>query len=153
MMRDPKTIEETVSKALEQLNVELVDLVIQTQGHKKVLQFFVDKAGGVTLDDCGELTDKIDAILEMENLIDGAYVLEVSSPGVHRVLNKPQHYQRFVNERVKVILKTPLNGLGFFTGIIALADDNGFVLADGTNNYRFEYDNIKKATLDPVLEF
>ena len=61
MMRDPKTIEETVSKALEQLNVELVDLVIQTQGHKKVLQFFVDKAGGVTLDDCGELTDKIDA--------------------------------------------------------------------------------------------
>ncbi len=153
MMRDPKTIEETVSKALEQLNVELVDLVIQTQGHKKVLQFFVDKAGGVTLDDCGELTDKIDAILEMENLIDGAYVLEVSSPGVHRVLKKPQHYQRFVNERVKVILKTPLNGLGFFTGIIALADDNGFVLADGTNNYRFEYDNIKKATLDPVLEF
>lgn len=152
-MRDPKTIEETVSKALEQLNVELVDLVIQTQGHKKVLQFFVDKAGGVTLDDCGELTDKIDAILEMENLIDGAYVLEVSSPGVHRVLKKPQHYQRFVNERVKVILKTPLNGLGFFTGIIALADDNGFVLADGTNNYRFEYDNIKKATLDPVLEF
>ena len=153
MMRDPKTIEETVSKALEQLNVELVDLVIQTQGHKKVLQFFVDKAGGVTLDDCGELTDKIDAILEMENLIDRDYVLEVSSSGVHRVLKKPQHYQRFVNERVKVILKTPLNGLGFFTGIIAQADDKGFVLADGTNNYRFEYDNIKKATLDPVLEF
>ncbi len=85
MMRDPKTIEETVAKALEQQNVELVDLVIQNQGRKKLLQFFVDKEGGVTLDDCGELSDKIDSILEMENLIDGAYILEVSSPGVHRV--------------------------------------------------------------------
>ncbi len=153
MMRDPKTIEETVGKALEQQNVELVDLIIQNQGRKKLLQFFVDKEGGVTLDDCGDLTDKIDAILEMENLIDGAYILEVSSPGVHRVLKKPAHFKRFVNERVKVVLKTPLNGLGFFTGLIAAADDQGFTLADGTNNYRFEYDNVKKATLDPVLEF
>lgn len=153
MMRDPKTIEETVAKALEQQNVELVDLVIQNQGRKKLLQFFVDKEGGVTLDDCGELSDKIDSILEMENLIDGAYILEVSSPGVHRVLKKPAHYKRFVNERVKVILKIPLNGLGFFTGNITAADDTGFTLADGSNTYRFEYDNIKKATLDPVLEF
>ena len=85
-MKDPRIIEETVAKALAAQNVELVDLVIQHQGRKKVLQFFVDKVGGVTLDDCGELTDKIDATLEMENLIDGAYVLEVSSPGVQRVL-------------------------------------------------------------------
>lgn len=153
MMRDPKTIEETVAKALEQQNVELVDLVIQNQGRKKLLQFFVDKEGGVTLDDCGEISDKIDSILEMENLIDGAYILEVSSPGVHRVLKKPAHYKRFVNERVKIILKTPLNGLGFFTGNITVADDTGFTLADGSNTYRFEYDNIKKAMLDPVLEF
>ena len=67
-MRDPKTIEQTVAKALEAGGVELVDLVIQNQGKKKLLQFFVDKVGGVTLDDCGELTDKIDSVLEMENL-------------------------------------------------------------------------------------
>lgn len=88
-MRDPKTIEETVARALAQQDVELVDLIIQNQGRKKLLQFFVDKTGGVTLDDCGELTDKIDSILEMENLIDGAYILEVSSPGVQRVLKSP----------------------------------------------------------------
>lgn len=153
MMRDPKTIEETVAKALENDGVELVDLVIQNQGRKKLLQFFVDKQGGVTLDDCGELTNKVDSILEMENLIDGAYILEVSSPGVQRVLKKPAHFKKFVNERVKVVLKVPLEGRGFFTGIIASADDDGFVLADGTNNYNFKYDNIKKANLDPVLEF
>ena len=152
-MRDPKTIEETVAKALENQNVELVDLVIQNQGKKKLLQFFVDKVGGVTLDDCGELTDKIDSILEMENLIDGAYILEVSSPGVQRVLKKPAHFKQFTGQRVTIVLKVPLEGRGFFTGVIASADDDAFVLDDGTNQFRFAYDNIKKANLDPVLEF
>ena len=152
-MRDPKTIEQTVAKALEQENVELVDLIIQNQGKKKLLQFFVDKVGGVTLDDCGALTDKIDAILEMENLIDGAYILEVSSPGVQRVLKKPAHFKQFISQRVKIVLKVPLAGRGFFTGVIASADDKEFVLDDGTNSYHFAYDNIKKANLDPVLEF
>ena len=152
-MRDPKTIEQTVAKALEALDVELVDLIIQNQGKKKLLQFFVDKVGGVTLDDCGELTAKIDSVLEMENLIDGAYILEVSSPGVQRVLKKPAHFKQFLTQRVKIVLKVPLEGRGFFTGVIASADDEGFTLDDGTNQYRFAYDNIKKANLDPVLEF
>lgn len=152
-MRDPKTIEQTVAKALEADGVELVDLVIQNQGKKTLLQFFVDKVGGVTLDDCGELTDKIDSVLEMENLIDGAYILEVSSPGVQRVLKKPAHFKQFLTQRVKIVLKVPLDGRGFFTGVIASADDEGFTLDDGTNQYRFAYDNIKKANLDPVLEF
>ena len=152
-MKDPKIIEETIAKALEAQQVELVDLVIQHQGHKAVLQFFVDKIGGITLDDCSELTDKIDSLLEMENLISGAYVLEVSSPGVDRVLKKPEHFKRFTGDRVKVILKVPLEGRGSFTGVIAKADDDAFVLDDGTNQYRFMYANIKKAHLDPVLEF
>ena len=152
-MKDPKLIEETVAKALAARNVELVDLIIQHQGRKAVLQFFVDKAGGVTLDDCGELTNQIDAILEMENLVDGAYILEVSSPGVQRVLKKPEHFKRFSGQRVKIILKVPLDGRGSFTGVIAQADDHAFVLDDGTNQFRFEYNNLKKAHLDPVLEF
>ena len=146
-MKDPKLIEETVSRALASQGVELVDLVIQHQGRKAVLQFFVDKVGGVTLDDCGTLTDTIDSILEMENII------EVSSPGVQRVLKKPEHIKRFVQERVKISLKVPLNGRGVFTGVIATADDDALTLDDGTNQYRFEYTNIKKANLDPVLEF
>ncbi len=152
-MKDPKTIEQTVAAALEGQGVELVDLVIQNQGRKKLLQFFVDKEGGVTLDNCAELTNKIDAVLEMENLIDGAYILEVSSPGVKRALKKPEHFKKFINERIRVVLKNPLEGRGFFTGTIASADDEGFILEDGLNKFNFKYDNIKKANLDPVLEF
>lgn len=152
-MKDPKTIEQTVAAALQGQGVELVDLVIQNQGRKKLLQFFVDKDGGVTLDDCSELSNKIDSVLEMESLIDGAYILEVSSPGVKRALKKPEHFKKFINERVRIVLKTPLEGRGFFTGTIASVADDGFILDDGTNQFNFKYDNIKKANLDPVLEF
>ena len=152
-MKDPKTIEQTVAAALQGQGVELVDLLIQNQGRKKLLQFFVDKDGGVTLDDCSELSNKIDSVLEMESLIDGAYILEVSSPGVKRALKKPEHFKKFINERVRIVLKTPLEGRGFFTGTIASVADDGFILDDGTNQFNFKYDNIKKANLDPVLEF
>ena len=57
-MKDIKTIEQTIASALEGQNVELVDLVIQNQGRKKLLQFFVDKQGGITLDDCSALPTK-----------------------------------------------------------------------------------------------
>ena len=152
-MKDIQTIEQTVATALVDKNVELVDLVIQNQGRKKLLQFFVDKEGGITLDDCASLTDMIDSVLEMENLIEGAYILEVSSPGVKRALKKPAHFKRFVGERIRVIVKNPIEGRGFFTGQLASADDEGFVLDDGTTQFHFNYTEVKKVNLDPVLEF
>ena len=152
-MKDPKTIEQTVEAALAGQKVELVDLVIQNQGRKKLLQFFVDKEGGVTLDDCAALTDQIDAVLEMENLIEGAYILEVSSPGVKRALKKPAHFKKFVGQRIRVVVKTPIEGRGFFTGQLASADEDGFVLDDGTTQFHFKYADVKKVNLDPVLEF
>ena len=152
-MKDHNTIEQTVAAALEGQGVELVDLIIQNQGRKKLLQFFVDKQGGVTLDDCATLTDKIDSILEMENLMDGAYILEVSSPGIKRALKKPAHFKKFVGERIRVVVKNPIEGRGFFTGQLASADDTGFMLDDGTTQFNFKYEDVKKVNLDPVLEF
>lgn len=152
-MKSKQIIEETVSKALETQGYELVDLIIQNQGSKKLLQFFADKADGFTLADCETLTNKIDAVLTMENLIEGAYILEVSSPGFNRVLKKAAHFQRFMGERAKVFTKEPIENRGVFTGIIAAADDDKFILDDGTTKFTFKYEDIKKANLDPVVEF
>ena len=152
-MHSKNLIEETVYNAILQDGYELIDLIIQHQGSKELLQFFVDKEGGITLNDCEILTKKIDAVLEMENLVDGAYILEVSSPGIKRVLKKPEHFKKFVGERACVFLKTPLEKRGRFTGLIESANDKEFVIDDGTNKFTFTYDNIKKANLDPVTEF
>ncbi|MDR0734985.1 MAG: ribosome maturation factor RimP [Elusimicrobiota bacterium] len=152
-MTNKNAIEETIAKALEAQGYELVDLIIQNQGSKKLLQFFADKAGGLTLADCETLTNKIDAVLEMENLIDGAYILEVSSPGLRRVLKKPAHFQKFVGERAKIFTKEPIENRGVFTGVITSADEAKFTLEDGTTKFTFKYEDVKKANLDPVVEF
>lgn len=152
-MKNKNIIEETVAKALEPQGYELVDLIIQNQGSKKLLQFFADKDGGFTLADCEILSNKIDAVLTMENLIEGAYILEVSSPGIKRVLKKAAHFKKFIGERAKIFTKEPIENRGVFTGLIESADDNAVVLADGTNKFTFKYEDIKKANLDPVVEF
>ena len=152
-MKNKNCIEETVAKALETQGYELIDLIIQTHGSKKLLQFFADKQGGITLDDCELLSNKIDAVLTMENLIDGAYILEVSSPGIKRVLKKPAHFKRFVGERAKIYLKEPIEKRACFTGLIDSADDEKFILDDGMNKFTFKYDALKKANLDPETEF
>lgn len=152
-MQNKNNIEETVAAALATQGYELIDLIIQAHGSKKLLQFFADKDGGITLGDCEILTHKIDAVLTMENFLDGAYILEVSSPGMKRVLKKPEHFQKFIGERAKIYLKTPIENRGCFTGLIDKADDKELVLNDGTNIFTFKYEDIKKANLDPVTEF
>ena len=152
-MQSKNIIEETVYKAILQDGYELIDLIIQHQGSKELLQFFVDKEGGISLNDCELLTKKIDSVLTMEDLVEGAYILEVSSPGIKRVLKKPEHFKRFVGERACIYLKTPLEKRGRFTGLIESANDKDFVLDDGTNKFTFAYSDVKKANLDPVTEF
>lgn len=152
-MKNKNYIEEAVAQALSTQGYELIDLIIQAHGSKKLLQFFVDKEGGINLNDCEVLSNKIDAVLTMENLIDGAYILEVSSPGIKRVLKKPEHFKRFVGERAKIYTKEPIEKRACFTGLIDSADDEGFVLDDGTTKFTFTYDALKKANLDPVTEF
>jgi len=152
-MKEVSNMEAVVAAALEKQGVEVVDLIIQNQGHKKLLQFFVDKESGVNLDDCGKISDVIDGVLEMENLTDGAYILEVSSPGYNRVLKKPEHFKKFIGERAKIFLKQQVNNRALFTGVILNADDNKIILDDGTNQFTFKYEDIKKANLDPVAEF
>jgi len=145
--------EEIIAAAIAPEGYELIDLIIQNQGSKKLLQFFVDTATGLTLNDCEILTRKIDAVLTMENIIDGAYILEVSSPGMNRVLKKPEHFKKFLGERAKITLKQALENRANFTGLIESADDDKMILSDGTNKFTFKYEDIKKANLDPVAEF
>jgi ribosome maturation factor RimP len=87
---------------LESMAVELVDLEFKREGRDWFLRLFIDKEGGVTLDDCAEVSREVDALLEVEDVIDAAYRLEVSSPGLDRPLKKPADYERFKGRLVKV---------------------------------------------------
>lgn len=87
---------------LASLHLELVDLEFKHEGRDWFLRFFIDKDGGVTLDDCSAFSHEIGALLEVEDLIEPAYRLEVSSPGLDRPLKKPADYERFTGHLVKI---------------------------------------------------
>jgi ribosome maturation factor RimP len=87
---------------LESLGMELADVEFVRVGRDSVLRLFIDKEGGVTLDDCADVSRELSAILDVEDVIPGHYSLEVSSPGLDRPLKKPADYERFAGHLVKV---------------------------------------------------
>jgi len=91
-----------VSPVLQSMSFELVELEYKPEGRSWVVRLFIDKPGGITLDDCVDVSREIGALLEVEDVIQSSYRLEVSSPGLDRPLKKAQDFERFRGERVKI---------------------------------------------------
>ncbi len=96
------TLEKLITPIVSDFSLELVDLELKGEGRRQVLRVFIDKPGGVTLDDCAEVSREISALFEVEDPIEGAYVLEVSSPGLDRPLKKLRDFERAVGKLVKL---------------------------------------------------
>jgi len=108
-----------VEPALAGHGYELVELEWQPHGSRSVLRVFVDKTGGVTLDDCQAVSELLGVVLDRADLIEARYVLEVSSPGFDRPVRKPVDFERFAGERVHIRTRTPVQGRKQFTGILS----------------------------------
>ncbi|MEI6209689.1 MAG: ribosome maturation factor RimP [Desulfuromonadales bacterium] len=93
---------------LNSLGVELVDIEYGKVGRDAVLRLFIDKEGGVTLDDCADVSRELSLILDVEDVISCNYTLEVSSPGLDRPLKKQSDYERFAGRLIKVRTYEPL---------------------------------------------
>lgn len=100
---DTCTLVSTVAKPiLDSMGLELVDIEFGRLGRDAVLRLYIDKEGGVMLDDCAELSRELSMILDVEDVIASNYTLEVSSPGLDRPLKKQADYDRFVGRLIKV---------------------------------------------------
>jgi ribosome maturation factor RimP len=95
-------VEELVLPIVEDLGFELVDLEYQREDRGWVLRFFLDKDGGINLDDCATASREISSLLDVENVISTAYNLEVSSPGIERPLKKAHDFERFTGQLAKI---------------------------------------------------
>jgi len=95
-------IEQLVMPILDGYGFELVDLQLKNEGSRLALRIFIDKPGGITLDDCVDVSREVGAILEVEDPIRSAYRLEVSSPGLDRPLKKPADFQRFAGHTIRL---------------------------------------------------
>ena len=106
-MKFDKLLEEirkVVEPILQSQGYELVDLEYRREPQGWVLRIYLDREGGVTLDNCADVSGEICAVLEAKDVVPNSYVLEVSSPGLTRPLKKPEDFNKFSNRLVKIKL-------------------------------------------------
>ena len=137
--------------AIEQLGYELSDLEMNIGARDGVIRLFIDKADGVGLEDCETVSSQISALLDVEDLVPGHYVLEVSSPGLDRRLTKPEHFQRFMGEDVRVKLRFPIEGRRNFRGALKAADKENIEVEVDGEPHRLPMATIQSARLIPTL--
>jgi ribosome maturation factor RimP len=87
---------------LDSMGIELVDIEYRKEGHGMILRLFIDKPGGIMLDDCADVSRELSEILDVEEIIPVEYNLEVSSPGLNRPLTKPADFERYAGKLVKI---------------------------------------------------
>jgi ribosome maturation factor RimP len=121
-------ISEAVSPILWTLGLELVDVLCVGQGPRSVLRVFIDKPGGITLDDCERAHKALGPALDVADPFPHAYTLEVSSPGLDRPFKRTQDYRRAVGKRVSVKLREPLAGQWRLVGTLADVTEQTVVL-------------------------
>jgi ribosome maturation factor RimP len=140
---------EKISKQVATANgLELVHIEVAGTKRDAVLRIFIDKEGGVTLDDCSMVSKGIEEILDAEDFIPSRYVLEVSSPGIERQLYSLGDFVKFTGHLAKVKLKAEIGGQRTFVGTINGVDGDKISFEDRTRGpMTFGYPDVDKANL------
>lgn len=128
----PRDIINTVQPLLEEVlaksAIEVVDIEYRKEGGRWVFRTYIDQESGVNLDTCQQASEIIGSILDKKNLIREPYHLEVSSPGLDRVIKKDKDFIRFSGRKVKLKTTEPLDGQKKFTGILQGLEDGHILL-------------------------
>ena len=137
-----------VERLVTCLGYEMVDLELSNRG--KLLRLYIDKPEGVNIDDCVLVSNQLGNLLAVENDIDYDR-LEVSSPGLDRVLKKEADFLRFTGERAQIKLRAPVEGRKNFVGILrGLKQGELLIECDGVEQ-KIALTNIDKARLSPIF--
>jgi ribosome maturation factor RimP len=143
-------IQAHISPVITDMGFELVGLEASGHGRHAVLRLFVDKVGGINVDDLTKVTRQVRDVLRVAGYdVDGTS-FEVSSPGVNRPLYTLEHYKRFVGCRLKIQMHLPVNGQKSFTGTLTkVSGDTVSIEVDG-QEVVLPFGDIAKAKLSPV---
>jgi ribosome maturation factor RimP len=128
--------------------IEVVEIVYSGGGSRQKLCVYIDKPGGITHADCELISRQVGTILDVEDVLPGSYVLEVSSPGLDRKLLKPKDYERFLGRKARVRLHQPLEGKQSYTGRLCEYDDGAIGLEVAPEQVvRFRFEEVSQARL------
>ena len=148
LMVDLEKIREMAQRVATSEGLHLVDVELKGGNSNALLRVYIDKAGGVSHADCALVSEQLGAMLDVEDIFPGRYVLEVSSPGLDRKLSKPSDFSYFVGRRARLVLKEAMGEQKVLEGRLA-GFENGRVRLDLGEHGVQEVDliNIRKAQL------
>ncbi len=141
-----------VGPLLEESGMELVDVEYRPEHGRNTLRLYIDKPGGITLDDCSNVSRELGTILDVKDIIPASYDLEVSSPGIDRPLTREKDFKNFAGKMVKVQTKDPVSGRRNFHARLGGLKDGRVLLTDSDGHgWEIKISNIKRARLDVSL--
>ena len=130
----------------------IVDVEMAGSARKPTVRVFIDKEGGVTLDDCERFSRAMSALLDVEDVIPFSYVLEVSSPGLDRPLKDIRDFERSVGKLARVVTRESIANQTFFVGrIMAVKENTVMLTVNNKEEVDIPFDRISKARLE--IEF
>ena len=120
--------EELITPILDRMNFELVDVEYVKEGGTWYLRAYIDKEGGITVNDCEAVAREMNEILDREDFVEDSYVFEVSSPGLGRTLKKEKHLSKSIGMEVELKTFKPVNGSKDFEGVLKAFDNDTLTL-------------------------
>jgi ribosome maturation factor RimP len=123
-------VENLIKKPINDLGYELYDVIYTKEGKDYFLRIYIDKDNGIDLNDCEKVNDAISDLLDEANYIKDQYFLEVSSPGIERIIRKNEQLGKNIGETIYVKLFKPLNNKKEYVGILEKYDDNFIEITD-----------------------
>lgn len=118
-------IHKIVQEVADELGFEVVDISFVGKGRTRrgLLRVFIDKQGGVTIGDCEVFSRRLEALIDVEDMIKSSYVLEVSSPGLNRPIKNMKDFSRYIGNLARIITKDKIDNQTFFIGRIVDVSD------------------------------
>ena len=148
----PENVERQIERIVTSEGLELVHIDYHRQGRGFLLRVDIDKDGGVTLDDCQNVSQQVSAFLDVEDVVPAEYELQVSSPGLDRKFYRQSDYQKFLGRLVRVKTSRPIRGLHVIVGRLKELDGDTIVVSDPAvkkdPDYRIPFDAVKETRLE-----
>jgi ribosome maturation factor RimP len=130
--------------------MEIVDIEFRHEGSRggRVLRLYLDKDGGPSVEDLTRVSRQLSELLDASEIVEGAYTLEVSSPGINRPLKRPEHFTRFVGKRIRVRTREMIDNRKSFLGMLQEVSEEGIRLAQEGKQYQLAFSIIEKANYE-----
>ena len=147
MYRQNITLVNLLAPVIQAMGYEMLGIEHIPNGGRSLLRIYIDNEAGIGLEDCSRVSKQVTGVLDVNDPIQGPYDLEVSSPGLNRLLFTLEQFRRFIGSRVRINLREKIAGRRNISGEIIAVDDDHVEVRDAENNFQIPLEVIDKARL------